>query len=75
MDTFLLLRKEYPQLIDEGIVHIEVPLKEHCSFNIGGPAEVFCTPYTQKQLVTLLKFCLEHRFVDKQILNESEMLF
>jgi len=60
MDTFLLLRKEYPQLIDEGIVHIEVPLKEHCSFNIGGPAEVFCTPYTQKQLVTLLKFCLEH---------------
>ena len=60
MNTFLLLRQEYPELIDDGIVRIEVPLKEHCSFKIGGPAEVFCTPYTQKQLVILLKFCLSH---------------
>ncbi|HNW24585.1 MAG TPA: UDP-N-acetylmuramate dehydrogenase [Candidatus Cloacimonas sp.] len=60
MDTYLLLRKEYPQLIDDGIIHQEVSLKEHCSFKIGGTAEIFCIPNTQKQLLTLLKFCLWH---------------
>jgi len=60
MDTYRLLRKEYPQLIAEGIIHQEVSLKEHCSFHIGGNAEVFCLPNTQKQLLELLKFCLMH---------------
>ncbi|MEN6444535.1 MAG: UDP-N-acetylmuramate dehydrogenase [Candidatus Cloacimonas sp.] len=58
--AFLLLRQELPHLFEEGIIQSEVPLKEHCTFQIGGPAEIFCLPDNTKQLVELLQFCLTH---------------
>ncbi len=59
--TLSILQQEYPKLMEDGIIQSNVPLKEHCSFQIGGPAEVFCTPYTQNQLLDLLRFCLNHK--------------
>ena len=59
--TISILQQEYPKLMEDGIIQSNVLLKEHCSFQIGGPAEVFCTPNTQKQLLDLLKCCLEHK--------------
>ena len=32
------------------------PLERHCSFRIGGPAEVFLEPRTEEELVDLLRF-------------------
>ncbi|MDD2229027.1 MAG: UDP-N-acetylmuramate dehydrogenase [Candidatus Cloacimonetes bacterium] len=49
-----------PDLYETGIIGFEVPLKEHGSFQIGGPAEVFCTPHNQKQLISIVLFCLQN---------------
>ncbi len=39
-------------------IRFDVPLKDYCSFRIGGNAEVFCVPQTQQQLIDLLAFCI-----------------
>lgn len=54
-----LISNRFPDLVKEGIIRINEPLNEHCSFQIGGPAEVFCTPQSQAQLIDLLRFALE----------------
>lgn len=55
-----LLITNFAQLCAEGIINFEVPLKEHCSFKIGGPAEAFCQPKSQAELIGLLVFALQH---------------
>ena len=35
------------------------PLKEHCSFKIGGPAEVLFIPRSEKALIAAIRFCGE----------------
>jgi len=52
-------KTQLPHLIENGIISFDVPLSEHCSFRIGGPAEVYCQPQTQAQLLELLRFCLK----------------
>jgi UDP-N-acetylmuramate dehydrogenase len=47
-------------LLDDGVISFSVPLKEHCSFKIGGPAEIFATPKSQGELIRLLRFCIEN---------------
>lgn len=47
-------------LLDDRIISFSVPMKEHCSFRIGGPAEIFAKPQTQAQLIGILEFCLEN---------------
>jgi len=52
-------KTQLPHLIENGIISFDVPLSDHCSFRIGGPAEVYCQPQTQDQLLELLRFCLK----------------
>lgn len=47
-------------LVEDGIIAFDVPLNEHCSFKIGGPADVFASPKNQTQFIRLLSFCLEN---------------
>lgn len=49
-----------PALIEAGILAFDVPLKEHCSFKIGGPADILASPQTQAQFISLLIFCLQN---------------
>ena len=35
------------------------PLREHCSFKIGGPAEVLFIPRSEKALIAAIRFCNE----------------
>ena len=54
------IKTSLPELYEADIIGFEVPLKDYCSFHIGGPAEVFCSPQSQKQLISILLFCLQN---------------
>ena len=38
----------------------EEPLKNHCSFKIGGPAEVLFVPKNEKALIAAIRYCNEN---------------
>lgn len=59
MNLPALISSRFPELCEAGIITFGIPLKEHCSFKIGGPAEVYCQPQSQAQLIALLAFCLQ----------------
>lgn len=42
-----------------GKVLFQEPMAKHTSFGIGGPADVFCVPDTQMELVMLIRYALE----------------
>ena len=43
-----------------GEVRYNEPLRDHCSFKIGGPAEVFYTPDTEEGAIAALSYAKEH---------------
>ena len=48
------------QLRAEGIAYREnEPLAAHCTFKIGGPADVFAQPETEEQLCRTIALCRE----------------
>lgn len=49
----------FEQYIQEqkGLVFFDEPLKNHCTFKIGGPAEILYVPQNEKALIAALKFC------------------
>ena len=49
----------FPELIDKAILKFDVPMADHTSFKIGGPADAFCSPSSIKDIVELLRFCLK----------------
>jgi UDP-N-acetylmuramate dehydrogenase len=59
MNLPALIKPRFPELFEAGIIAFGIPLKDHCSFKIGGLAEVYCQPQNQAQLVSLLAFCLQ----------------
>ncbi len=63
-----------PDMVEAGLILFEVPLKDHCSFNIGGPADVFCTPKTQSQFIAILLFCLNNNIPYFILGNGSNLL-
>jgi UDP-N-acetylmuramate dehydrogenase len=55
-----LFRKNLPALVEAGIITFAESLKEHCSFRIGGAAEVFASPDAAGQLIDVLIFTLSN---------------
>ena len=51
------------------------PLAGHCTFKIGGPADVFVQPATEEQLCAVITLCkeLKHRYY--LLGNGSNVLF
>ena len=46
------------QLQAEGIAYrADEPLAAHCTFKIGGPADVFALPETEEQLCRVIALC------------------
>ena len=43
-----------------GDVLFDEPLAAHCSFKIGGPAEIFFTPYNEEALLAALRYAKEN---------------
>jgi len=48
--------------IEKGInnVHIDELMKNHTSFKIGGPADVFIAPENEQQLIDVIKICRQN---------------
>ncbi|MFO8145159.1 MAG: UDP-N-acetylmuramate dehydrogenase [Candidatus Syntrophosphaera sp.] len=44
--------------MEKGVIRFGEPLSKHCSFKIGGPAEVFFTPESISQLIDILDFTI-----------------
>ena len=51
------------------------PLAAHCTFKIGGPAEVFVQPETERQLCTAVALCKEQTVRYYLLGNGSNILF
>ena len=51
------------------------PLSRHTTFQIGGPAAVFCRPETPAQLLRTLELCREHGVRSYLLCNGSNTLF
>ena len=51
------------------------PLSRHTTFQIGGPAAVFCQPETPAQLLRTLELCREHGVRSYLLGNGSNTLF
>ena len=64
------------QLRAEGIAYREnEPLAAHCTFKIGGPADVFARPETQEQLCRTIALCRECGVKYYLLGNGSNILF
>lgn len=51
------------------------PLARHTSFQIGGPAALFCMPHTAQQLVQAIRLCREEGVRTYILGNGSNLLF
>ena len=64
------------QLRAEGITYREnEPLAAHCTFKIGGPADVFAQPETEEQLCRTIALCREYGVKYYLLGNGSNILF
>ena len=64
------------QLQAEGIAYREnEPLAAHCTFKIGGPADVFAQPETEEQLCRTIALCRECGVKHYLLGNGSNILF
>lgn len=52
------IQRYFSDYINEwkGLVFIDEPLKNHCTFKIGGPAEILFVPQNEKALIAAVKF-------------------
>ncbi|HOH78499.1 MAG TPA: UDP-N-acetylmuramate dehydrogenase [Candidatus Cloacimonadota bacterium] len=55
-----LIKQHLPELLDSGALLFDEPMKAHTSFNIGGPADLFCLPSSQAQIIQVLRFAQEN---------------
>ena len=64
------------QLQAEGIAYrADEPLAAHCTFKIGGPADVFALPETEEQLCCVIALCKEQGVKYYLLGNGSNILF
>lgn len=56
------LQTSLPTHFESGIIRFDESMKLHTTFEIGGPADVFCTPRTFHELVQIISFCQQHHF-------------
>jgi len=59
--TFQALAKEHlADLVETGELRFDEMMNLHTSFKIGGPADLFCLPTSQAQIMQILRFALSH---------------
>ncbi len=60
--------------IPESMIKIDEPMKNHTSFKIGGPADIYLAPSTVEQLRFILQVCREHNIPYFILGNGSNLL-
>lgn len=57
-------------LIDENKVMASVPMNEHTSFKVGGPADYFLTPNTIEEITKIINYCVKEN-IDYYIIGSG----
>lgn len=60
--------------IPESIIKIDEPMKNHTSFKIGGPADIYVAPQTIQQLVSVVGVCKKYQVPYFILGNGSNLL-
>lgn len=68
------LKNELENLIDTKSIKYNEPMKNHTSFKVGGPAQVFITPKNKEEVAVLIKFFRKHNTPFLVIGNGSNLL-
>lgn len=58
-DYWSRLAERLASCLRRGCVLINEPMRQHTSFRIGGPADIFVEPYDMNELGTVLRICSE----------------
>jgi UDP-N-acetylmuramate dehydrogenase len=56
-------------------VHLNEPLARHCTFGVGGPADVWVSIDTSRELVDLVRMCIEEQWPLLLVGNGTNILF
>lgn len=62
------------QILPEAQVKADEPMKNHITFRVGGPADVFVTPKTKEELAQVIACCKEEKIPYYIIGNGSNLL-
>ena len=57
----MTLAEQLETVIGQGQVCENEPMKNHTTFRIGGPADIFVCPKTEEGLIRGLKWCREKK--------------
>ena len=60
---------------DVGDVFPDELLSRHCTWQIGGPADLFAAPHTVEQFARLRRYLYDHNITSVVIGNGSNVLF
>lgn len=55
-----IISRHLGSYLEAGTICFDIPLKDHCSFKIGGPAEALAMPEKQSRFIEILAFCIAH---------------
>lgn len=72
--NFILFKEELEKIIDIVSIRYNEPMKNHTSFKVGGPADVFITPRTYDEISNLIKFFKEKKVPYIVMGNGSNLL-
>jgi UDP-N-acetylmuramate dehydrogenase len=72
--TFDTLKEELKNIIDINKISFNELMKNHTSFKVGGPADVFASPSTIEELAALIKFFSDQNIPIIVIGNGSNLL-
>ena len=70
----MTLAEQLETVIGQGQVCENEPMKNHTTFRIGGPADIFVCPKTEEGLIRGLKWCREKKISFYVIGNGSNLL-
>lgn len=66
--------KKLKAVLDEQDLQVNVLMKDHTSFRVGGPADVYVTPKTYEKVKEVIKICIESNTPYFIIGNGSNLL-
>lgn len=70
----MILAEQLKMIIGEGSVLENEPMKNHTTFRIGGPADLFVSPKTEQELIQGLEWCRKEHIPLYIIGNGSNLL-
>lgn len=74
MNGFKDISKSLSKILEKEDIKIDEPMKNHTSFEVGGPVDVLVTPKSFEQVISTVKICNENHVPYYIIGNGSNLL-